>query len=114
MKMIRDAIAAWAAAVKTLLAPIRSSPRMTAAENRQEAAFPQSQRDCVTKPRVARNELPWVNRLCRLQPQWGCVTLLSLSRNPVGVVPIRAGLPRVARSSQPWALGRNPFGILQK
>ena len=37
-----------------------------------------------------------------------------LSGNPVGVVPIRAGLPRVARSSQPWALGLNPFGILRK
>src|SRR6266567_7513908 len=77
----------------------------------QRAAFPQSQRDCVIKPRVARHELPWVDRPRRFQSQRGCVTLLWFSRNPVGVVPIRAGLPRVARSSQPWALRRNPFGI---
>src|SRR6266446_6565498 len=30
-------------------------------------------------------------------PRWGCET--------------SAGQPRVARSSQPWALLRNPFGI---
>ena len=32
-------------------------------------------------------------------------------RNPVGVVTSGFHLPRVARFSQPWALGRNPFGI---
>src|SRR6266436_3238141 len=32
----------------------------------------------------------------------------------VGVVKHRPALPRVARSSQPWALLRNPFGILPK
>ena len=31
------------------------------------------------------------------QPRWGCGSV--------------AGIPRVARSSQPWALRRNPFGI---
>src|SRR5207249_1474613 len=31
------------------------------------------------------------------QPRWGCRSWLTL--------------PKVARSSQPWALGRNPFGI---
>src|ERR1039458_3231159 len=34
-------------------------------------------------------------------------------RNPVGVDPFRASLPRVARASQPWALRRNPVGILR-
>jgi len=34
-----------------------------------------------------------------------------LCRNPVGVVAFADHLPRVARASQPWALGRNPFGI---
>src|SRR6267142_6885494 len=33
-------------------------------------------------------------------------------RNPFRVVDIRCLNPRVARSSQPWALRRNPFGIL--
>jgi len=32
--------------------------------------------------------------------------------NPFGVVINWARLPRVARSSQPWALRRNPVGIL--
>src|SRR5712664_1868161 len=32
--------------------------------------------------------------------------------NPVGVVKHQRPLPRVARPSQPWALLRNPFGIL--
>src|SRR6266566_9863620 len=31
--------------------------------------------------------------------------------NPVGVELVSVHLPRVARSSQPWALLRNPFGI---
>jgi hypothetical protein len=33
-------------------------------------------------------------------------------RNPFRVVEVRRLNPRVARSSQPWALRRNPFGIL--
>ena len=40
--------------------------------------------------------------------QWFPVTL---GRNPVGVVMLGVTLPRVARASQPWALGQNPFGI---
>src|SRR2546422_214988 len=39
-------------------------------------------------------------------------TAVQRGRNPVGVVKHRPPLPRVARSSQPWALLRNPFGIL--
>jgi hypothetical protein len=72
---------------------------------------PQSQRDCVLKPRVARNELPWVTvgdmsnpeRVasscvpCLTQPRWGC----DRNERP----------PRVVASLQPWALRRNPVGI---
>src|ERR1043166_3858207 len=36
---------------------------------------------------------------------------IAWSRNPFRVVTVRTSLPRVARSSQPWALRRNPFGI---
>ena len=46
---------------------------------------------------------------------------MGLRRNPVGVVDLSVRLPRVARSSafawlrrdesQPWAGGRNPYGI---
>ena len=78
----------------------------------EEFRLLESQRDCVTKPRVARHELPWgngserenpngvsplVSRPPLPQPRWGC----CVSRL----------LPRVARASQPWAVGRNPFGI---
>ena len=35
--------------------------------------FRESQRDSVLQPRVARHELPWVNRVKFPQPQWGCV-----------------------------------------
>ncbi len=77
---------------------------------REKLAMLQSQRDCVFQPRVARNELPWgPGRMdfnpkglghvsaAAPQPRWGCLP--------------SATFPRVARSSQPWALSRNPFGI---
>src|SRR5213075_696733 len=74
----------------------------------------ESQRDSATKPRVARNELPWENAphigdnpervvaddngdRTMPQPLRGCESFVTF--------------PRVARSSQPWALLRNPFGI---
>src|SRR5437016_5716064 len=77
----------------------------------------ESQRDSATKPRVARNELPWENarrigdnpervvaddsgNQTMPQPLWGCESSVTF--------------PRVARSSQPWALLRNPFGIEDK
>src|SRR5205814_6971332 len=47
---------------------------------RRQAAPPypylQSQRDCVTQPRVARNELPWVKVTDNSQPQRGCGMVL--------------------------------------
>src|SRR5207249_8385718 len=74
----------------------------------------ESQRDSATKPRVARNELPWENardigdnpervvaddhgNKTMPQPLWGCKTSVTF--------------PRVARSSQPWAWLRNLLGI---
>jgi len=46
------------------------------------------------------------------QPQWGCGHRPDARcRNPVGVDAQFRSSPRVARRSQPWALGRNPFGI---
>ena len=32
--------------------------------------FPESQWDSITQPRVARNELPWVNRPKFINPEW--------------------------------------------
>jgi len=46
----------------------------------------ESQRDSVSKPRVARHELPWVAGGIGLQPQRGCgVGQSAAGRNPVGV-----------------------------
>ena len=78
----------------------------------------QSQRDCGLQPRVARNELPWVVVQQTLQPQPGCGHFVTgdgrgACQNPVGVVIFIGHFPRVARASQPWALGRNPVGILR-
>ena len=85
----------------------------------------QSRRDCVLQPRVARNELPWDQRrqnqfqprmrLCRLRwsrPAASCDCVTNW-RNSFGVEMNRGNtyLPRVARSSQPWALRQNPVGI---
>src|SRR6266478_4009779 len=39
-------------------------------------------------------------------------TAVPRGHNPFRVVKHRSRLPRVARPSQPWALLRNPFGIL--
>src|SRR5258708_97763 len=74
--------------------PFGNSFPMTAVETQQ--AIPQSQRDCVLQPRVARNEpvreanycyccsfFPWVNPPHRLQPQRGCViSLIALQPQP--------------------------------
>src|SRR5205809_5832727 len=72
----------------------------------------ESQRDSAIKPRVARNELPWVRGAQNNNPN-GVATCGACSREPKPhwgfVFLIRC--PRVARSSQPWALRRNPVGI---
>ena len=78
-------------------------------------ADPQSQRDCVSQPRVARNELPWVRPEKDPQPQRGCGHTHCSHR--IMPQPFQGWIhcppfPRVARSSQPWALCRNPVGIL--
>src|ERR1041384_4354873 len=53
----------------------------------------------ASKPRFARNELPWRQRGKRT-PALGLMILLLRS-------------PRVARSSQPWAARHNPVGIAE-
>jgi len=76
----------------------------------------QSQRDCIIQPRVARNELPWVIRhrlICNPERVASISVIVPAGgRNPFRVVTRVPVLPRVARSSQPWALLRHPFGIL--
>src|SRR5947199_4527872 len=63
------------------------------------------------------NELPWVTARVHSNPE----RVVELSRCPLsrraggtlsGLDPPPHRRPRVARPSQPWALMRNPFGIL--
>src|SRR6266404_6557481 len=75
----------------------------------------ESQRDSDTKPRVARNELPWGKRDNEYNPERvaaPCERNKGHGRNPFGVGGCFGVGPRVARSSQPGAARRNPFGIV--
>ena len=78
----------------------------------EECPFLESQRDSATKPRVARNELPWVRgaqnnnpngvatrgaRSPKPKPRWGFVFLIRC--------------PRVARSSNPGLRDAIPLGL---
>ena len=71
----------------------------------------QSQRDCVSQPRVARNVLPWVNMRTEFQPQRGCIGFHRVAATPLGLRINVTPYPKVARSSQPWAECWNPLGI---
>jgi hypothetical protein len=67
-------------------------------------------------PGVARfrEGLPWEHGVSFFQPHRGCgpmVVQYANRHNPVGVVSVLILLPRVARSSQPWAKSLNPVGI---
>ena len=90
-------------------------------------APPPSQRDGIIQPRVARDELPWVSSSYKSSTLQGLYRLLSMNtRAPIygaeerqeeraatlsGLMGLLFVSPRVARSSQPWAERRNPFGI---
>jgi hypothetical protein len=83
---------------------------------RQKRQAKKSQRDFVLQPRVASSELPWVNRekwfstATRLWPNF--IRAVRNGHNRVAVGNIGGRCPRVAsQARQPWALGRNPFGI---
>ena len=77
----------------------------------------QPQRGCDPKPRVGPStDLPWVRECDSVQPQRGCgpKDIHSFRHGdvatPSGLTDYLNRLPRVARSSQPWALGRSPVG----
>ena len=77
----------------------------------------ESQRDSVTKPRVARNELPWVRERSLTNPERVMAEFFPAREEPSsstthsGLARSRHVFPRVARASQPWAEGCNPFRI---
>src|SRR5439155_26627513 len=91
-----------------------ASPRVRAARARTKAPAAwcqnptppnnESQRDSDSKPRVARNELPWVRPPSSHNPNGVAaifVVLLAGCRNPFRVVFFVPLVRRVARSSQP-------------
>ncbi|MDB6028447.1 MAG: putative Co/Zn/Cd efflux system rane fusion protein, partial [Verrucomicrobiales bacterium] len=73
----------------------------------------ESQRDSAPKPRVARNELPWVKRSRGINPEG--VASENHERGGRNHVVVDKFFSRSSqgRLCQPWALGRNPFGILK-
>ena len=75
--------------------------------------FGMPQRGIGPKPKVGVTRLSWEGGCFFHQPQRGCgmdTVRRTIWRNPVGVVFNLRPLPRVARSSQPWAGGRSPVG----
>ena len=63
------------------------------------------QRGCIPQPKVAK--LPWVYSKPYTNPEW----VVFLARcNPFRVGSILLSIPKVAHSSQPWAVGLIPFG----
>src|SRR5258705_3419216 len=72
----------------------------------RHGALVESQRDSAMKPRVARNELPWVQFNNDSQPQRGCggvgFSMVPVAQPFQGWI-LRVLFPSVARSSQPWA-----------
>ena len=59
--------------------------------------------------------LPWVGTWKWVQPQRGCGGSHRWpGHNPVGVGEDFTRVPRVARSSQPWAGGRSPVGAAER
>lgn len=101
--------------MKTLLAlvPFGSSSCDLPSDHRRFSAILQSQRDCVSQPRVASHELPWVNGPNSLNPEGVASGASDHCSNPFRVRGILQTTRRVARDSQPRAEGWNPVGIPQ-
>src|SRR5438309_7724906 len=95
----------------TLLA---TDPKSKAPEDFAPYTHFQSQRDYLLRPRVARNELPWVGAREKSATPAGLRLggIAKTGTTPLGLSTSARCFPRVARPSQPWALSRNPFGIL--
>ena len=53
--------------------------------NKMVGGASQSQRDCILQPRVARNELPWVDCKRNFQPHRGCIFFAPTGCNPFRV-----------------------------
>ncbi len=98
--------------------------RCTLHASLQSACADESQRDSAAKPWVASSELPWVTIHTHALNSEGVAPIdqKPACRGTYRAVPTKRrnlfevdgsmlNFPRVARSSQPWAGGHNPFGI---
>src|SRR5437879_3384753 len=65
-----------------------------------------------TQPRSVEKQVQGSNACAKRKEALHEPSSCADRRNPFRVVEARRLIPRVARSSQPWALLRNPFGIL--
>ncbi len=79
----------------------------------------QSQRDCGLQPKVGEQRLPWVRVRKSNLRQRRCGRGQACGREQMGRNRVAVGddgltMTQVARASQPWALGRNPVGILER
>src|SRR5258707_4666759 len=101
---------------KTVSIMDRSGTVLTSLEcarPRSLAGEQESERHSATKPRVASSELPWEDVMWEFTTPTGwclyppCPTATTRLGLPISPFPV----PRVARPSQPWAGGHNPFGI---
>ena len=83
------------------------------AENRQRARAEANPKGIPSQsPGLRAASYPGETVPMRPQPQRGCDhRVVPQATTPLGLRPFRPPLPRVARASQPWALGHNPFGI---
>ena len=90
-----------------------SLPGFIITQNSNAIVANESQRDSGPKPKVARNELPWVNTVRNFPNPIGVVAATITEAQPRWGWGIQFCPPRVARSSQPWAGGHNPFGIAE-
>ena len=72
----------------------------------------ESQRDSGLRPGLRGTSYPGKGSTIQ-QPQRGCGPTVGVCRNPVGVENPFRELPKVARSSRPWAGGHNPVGVAE-
>src|SRR6266511_1995037 len=82
-------------------------------EGDNRSAALERQRRSDSKPRVGAARLPWVTRPESSQPQRGCDAMAAVGHNPVGVE-IISPIRTQGSLRQPWAVGRNAFGVPRK
>lgn len=86
--------------------------KMRTAVRQSPSHLVERQRRSIVQPRVGATQerLPWDNRKKIINPN-GVAADARRWTQPLQGWSICGRVPRVARASQPWAMGRNPVGI---